>query len=163
MEKQFPTHIVAAFGIVENENHEILLLKSRGHDVWMFPGGQVEVGENLIDAVVRETKEEADMDITVQKLFCVTSNTCTYPGYNGYGTIPTKVVFGFTCTYQQGEFRPSDETTAHCWVPKDHVLEYLIVPDFIEKYRAYLNFDGGIQYLEYITKPQYELKLKKMI
>ena len=72
MEKQFPTHIVAAFGIVENENGEILLLKSRGHDVWMFPGGQVEIGENLY-VVVRETKEEADMDITVQKLFCVTS------------------------------------------------------------------------------------------
>ena len=163
MEKQFPTHIVAAFGVVENEKGEILLLKSRGVGVWMFPGGQVEVGENLIDAVVRETREEADMDITVQKLFCVSSNTCTYQGYNGYGMVPTKVVFGFTCTYLNGEFRPSDETTVHCWVPKEKVLEYLTVPDFIEKYRAYLNFNGGVQYLQYVTRPNYELKLKQEI
>lgn len=159
MEKQFPTHIVAVFGIVENENHEILLLKHRTHDVWMFPGGQVECGENLIDALIREAREESNMSIAVNKLFSISSNTSSYQGYNGYGMIPTKVVFGFTCTYEYGEFCDSDETTSYRWVSKEKVLDYLKVPDFIEKYKAYLNDDGNIQYLEYVTKPQYELKL----
>ncbi|WMJ22564.1 NUDIX hydrolase [Paludicola sp. MB14-C6] len=158
MEKQFPTHIVAVFGIVENQNHEILLLKHREKSVWMFPGGQVEIGENLVDALIREAKEESNMDITVNKLFSISSNTCTYQGYNGYGIIPTKVVFGFTCTYIGGEFCDSNETTESCWVSKEKVLDYIKVPDFIEKYKAYLQFNGDIQYLEYITKPQYELK-----
>ena len=63
--KQFPTHIAAVFGIVENDKNEILLLKHREKAVWMFPGGQVEAGENLIDALLRETREESGMDIEV--------------------------------------------------------------------------------------------------
>ena len=49
----FPTHIIAGAGIVINEHQEILMVKThRGG--WVFPGGQVEVGENVIDAVKRE-------------------------------------------------------------------------------------------------------------
>jgi 8-oxo-dGTP diphosphatase len=161
--KQFPTHIVAVFGVVENDNEEILLLKSRNRNVWMFPGGQVEIGENLIDALIRETKEESGMEIYVNKLFCVSSNTCTYQGYNGYDIIPTKVIMGFTCKYNGGEFCDSDETTESLWVSKDKVLDFLDVPDFIDKFKAYLNFSGDVQYLEYITKPEYNLKLERLI
>ncbi|OAB30636.1 ADP-ribose pyrophosphatase [Paenibacillus macquariensis subsp. defensor] len=161
--KQFPTHIVAVFGIVENDKKEILLLKHRYRNVWMFPGGQVEVGENLIDALIRETKEESGMEIVVNKLFCVSSNTCTYQGYNGYGTIPTKVVMGFTCKYTGGEFCDSDETTESLWVSKDRVLEYIVVPDFIDKFKVYFNFTGDVQYLEYITKPEYNLNFECQI
>ncbi|GEM_PF-3094732 len=95
--KRFPTHIVAVFGVVENENREVLLLKHRHHDIWMFPGGQVEVGENLVEALIREAREESGMEIEVGRMFCVTSNTCTYPGYDGYDTVPSKVIMGFAC------------------------------------------------------------------
>lgn len=163
MLRQFPTHIVAVFGIVENEKEEILLLKHRGRNFWMFPGGQVETGENLIEALKRETKEESNMEIEVEKLFSVSSNTCTYEGYNGYGMIPTKVVMGFICTYRSGEFRESDESTESLWVSKDRVLEYISAPDFVEKFKAYLKFTGDIEYLEYVSKPEYNLKLKYLI
>ncbi|MNC20086.1 hypothetical protein D3C75_680290 [compost metagenome] len=161
--KQFPTHIVAVYGIVENDQGEILLLKSRNRNVWMFPGGQVEIGENLIDALIREAKEESNMDIAVDQLFSVSSNTCTYQGYNGYGHIPSKVLMGFVCRYNGGEFRESDETTGYLWVSKEEVLEHLTVPDFIEKYKAYLDFTGKLEYMEYVTKPQFEIKLKRLI
>lgn len=63
-----PKHIVSAAIIVFNEQGEILLIKGprRG---WEMPGGQVEEGESLIDAAVRETKEESGIDIEVTK-FC---------------------------------------------------------------------------------------------
>lgn len=161
--RQFPTHIVAVFGIVDNDKDEILLLKHRGRNVWMFPGGQVEIGENLTDALKREAKEESGMEIGVNKLFCVASNTCTYQGYNGYGTVPTKVIMGFTCTYTGGEFSASEETTEHLWAAKDKVLDYITVPDFVDKFKAYLNFAGDVQYMEYITKPEYVVKLERQI
>ncbi|MFS0821817.1 NUDIX hydrolase [Bacillus sp. 1P02SD] len=63
-----PKHIVSAATIVINENNEILLIKGprRG---WEMPGGQVEEGESLKEAAIRETKEETGIDIEVLK-FC---------------------------------------------------------------------------------------------
>lgn len=63
-----PKHIVSAASIVLNEQNEVLLIKGprRG---WEMPGGQVEVGESLKEAAVRETKEECGLDIEVTK-FC---------------------------------------------------------------------------------------------
>lgn len=63
-----PKHIVSAAAIVLNDKDEILLIKGprRG---WEMPGGQVEEGESIKDAVIRETKEESGIDIEVIK-FC---------------------------------------------------------------------------------------------
>ncbi|WML46629.1 NUDIX hydrolase [Neobacillus sp. PS3-34] len=63
-----PKHIVSAATIVLNEQKEILLIKGpqRG---WEMPGGQVEEGESLKDAAIRETKEESGIEIEVIK-FC---------------------------------------------------------------------------------------------
>jgi len=162
MAKHFPTHIVAVFGVVENARGEILLLKHRQKGGWMFPGGQVETGENLIEALQRETMEESGMAIEVGRLFCVDSNTCTYKGYNGYKHVPTKVMFGFACQYASGTFRESDETSEGCWVARDQAMELLGEP-LRSKYRAYLEFGGGIQYSAYATKPAYALQYRREI
>ena len=63
-----PKHIVSAATIVLNEQNEILLIKGpmRG---WEMPGGQVEEGESLKEAAIRETKEEAGIDVEILK-FC---------------------------------------------------------------------------------------------
>jgi 8-oxo-dGTP diphosphatase len=63
-----PKHIVSAAAIVVNDNNEILLVNGprRG---WEMPGGQVEEGESLSQAAIRETKEESGVDIEIVK-FC---------------------------------------------------------------------------------------------
>ncbi|KZE50694.1 ADP-ribose pyrophosphatase [Rossellomorea marisflavi] len=63
-----PKHIVSAAVTVLNEKGEILLINGprRG---WEMPGGQVEEGESLTDAAIRETKEESGIDIEIVK-FC---------------------------------------------------------------------------------------------
>ncbi|MBU9719881.1 MULTISPECIES: NUDIX hydrolase [Bacillaceae] len=63
-----PKHIVSAATIVINEQREILLIKGprRG---WEMPGGQVEEGESLKAAAIRETKEESGIEVEVLK-FC---------------------------------------------------------------------------------------------
>lgn len=63
-----PKHIVSAAAIVINDNNELLLIKGprRG---WEMPGGQVEEGESLSQAAIRETKEESGIDIEIIR-FC---------------------------------------------------------------------------------------------
>ncbi len=158
----FPTHIVAAAGVTTNTNGEVLLVKTH-HGGWVFPGGQVENGENLIDAVIRETKEESGVDIEVGKLFCISSNTGEHPGYNGVKVIPTKVMMDFICVAVGGETCISEENSETGWFQKDKVLEMISAPAIVERFKAYLEFDGNIQYLEYITKPEFTIKSKLMI
>ncbi|WP_445491659.1 NUDIX hydrolase [Niallia sp. 03133] len=65
---QPPKHIVSAATVILNDKKELLLIKGprRG---WEMPGGQVEEGESLKDAAIRETKEESGIDIEVTR-FC---------------------------------------------------------------------------------------------
>ena len=59
-----PKHIVSAATVVINERQEILLLKGpkRG---WEMPGGQVEEGESLKEAAIRETMEETGIEVEI--------------------------------------------------------------------------------------------------
>jgi len=56
------------------QNGKILILKRRDDEAflpgtWEVPGGGVDENETVEQAVIRETKEEAGMDIIPQKLF----------------------------------------------------------------------------------------------
>ena len=77
--------------------------------------------------------------------------------------IPTKVMFGFICKYICGELQTSDETSETFWIKKEEFLNYITVSNLIKRFEAYLTFKGDVQYLEYITKPEYELKLERSI
>ena len=161
-ERRMPTHIVAAAGIVVNGNGEILLVKNNRRG-WEFPGGQVEVGENLIDAVKREIMEEAGIEIEVGEVFCISSNTCKYPGYNGVKEVPTKIMLDFICHAKEGTPRPSEENSASAFFHKDMVLELIQSPAYIERFKAFMDYMGRPTYLEYVTKPEFRLKMKRHI
>ncbi|WP_233182849.1 NUDIX hydrolase [Paenibacillus sonchi] len=105
-----PTHIVAVGGIVENEQGEVLLVKTY-HGGWVFPGGQVEAGENLIEALIREIKEESGIDTEVSRLIGVYSNTATYKWHDGVTDVPTKVMLDYICKPVGGQLSTSDETS----------------------------------------------------
>ncbi len=159
-EKILPAHIVAAAGVVLNENGEVLLVNTY-QDSWVLPGGEVEVGENLVDAVKREIFEESGIEVEVGEVFCISSNTCTYPGYNGVKTVPTKVIFDFICKEKSGILRGSDENSVSAWVPQDQVLDLIKAPSNRVRFQAFLEYSGRPIYLEYITKPVFELKGKR--
>lgn len=157
-----PTHIIAGAGIVLNDREEILMVKTHNQG-WVFPGGQVEVGENVINAVKREIMEETGIDVEVGEVFCIASNTGKYPGYNGVKEIPTKLMLDFICKATGGVLRPSEENSESMYVPKDKVLDMIKAPAIVERYKAFLEYTERPIYMEYVAKPAFKLKLKRLI
>jgi 8-oxo-dGTP diphosphatase len=72
-------------------------------DHWALPGGVVEYGERVEDAVIREAKEETGLDIRIERLIGVYSD----PGRDPRGHF---VSISFLCRPTGGSLRTSKET-----------------------------------------------------
>lgn len=57
-----------AAAIIENEKGQILLQSRADRDKWGLPGGCQELGERFIDTVIREVKEETNLDVLEEDL-----------------------------------------------------------------------------------------------
>ena len=50
--------IVVAAALVQNATGELLLVRKRGTDCFMLPGGKIEPGETPLQTLIRELREE---------------------------------------------------------------------------------------------------------
>lgn len=83
------THESIAKILLFNENDQILLLRLGIHKLWPekshtsdLPGGIVDLGESEKEAVIRETKEEADITLDPEKVTLGHAATRYYPAEN---------------------------------------------------------------------------------
>ncbi len=132
-----PRHIVAVAGLVTNAQGHVLMLRNPRRD-WEFPGGQVEEGETLTDALRREVFEETGVQVDVGRLVGVYSNTKSHI-----------VMFDFVCEYIEGEPRTSAESLEVAWVARDEALGRIIRPAIRERMRDMLEFSGQVVYRAY--------------
>lgn len=162
-ERFLPTHIVSAGAVVLNDRGEVLLVLDDRRGSWTFPGGIIEEGEGVLDGVKREVLEETGVEAEVGELFCVTSNTCKYPGYNGVKEVPTKVMLDFVCRATGGVPRPSEENSQTAWFPLDEAQKRITAPAIAVRFQAYLDYEGRPAFLEYVTHPAFKLKTRRTI
>jgi len=94
-----PIFRIGVFALIFNYEKQILLGHRRDIDWWNLPGGGMEYGETVDEAVCREVREETGLEVKVERLVGVYSK-------------PQKqeVVLTFLCQAIGGTLQPTEET-----------------------------------------------------
>ncbi len=129
-----------AAAIIVNENGQILLQSRADNDRWGLPGGCQELGERFEDTVIREVKEETNLDITednLELIAVVSGNTRRNEYPNG------DVVINNTALYcvknYSGELKWDSESKNMKFFDLDNLPSNQNDPDLIDIYIKSLN------------------------
>jgi|SRR5579872_294807 len=138
----FPRGIELVAGvIIENENDEILLtLSTKWGDKWVLPGGHIEPGEKIIDAMVRETKEETGFVINPVGIFnwgeVIGSKDFHRPAHFIYFDVYGKVIGG---SLQLDK----TELTASQWISPQNALSLNLADSYKETIEKFVQYRKG--------------------
>ena len=98
---------------------EKILLVQENDGTWSIPGGWCKVDLSVKENVIKEIKEEAGIDITVERLIAIYDSNKHYKGMYPYGIT---TVF-FLCKPTGGSFTENDETIASGYFALDNLPE----------------------------------------
>ena len=136
-----PTHLVSVAALGTNEKGEILLVNSpwRG---WEYPGGLIEPGETFQQALHREIREEAGVEVEIERFVGICKNV----GKN-------IVNIDFVCRYVSGELTTSDESTEVIWATPEEAMAMITFPLTAKRLKNMLSMDKNAHFFGFIREP----------
>ena len=100
-------------GVAVN-NDQVLLHQAEGDDFWVLPGGRAEFGEPSEQTLIREMREELDVEVEIGRLLWVVENFFKYANKR-YHEIALYFLMEFppSCKYllEPGPFESEDAGT----------------------------------------------------
>jgi 8-oxo-dGTP diphosphatase len=137
-----PLHTLVVGCLVRNSNGEVLLIRNHKRG-WEIPQGRVEEGESLVEALHREVREEAGVEIELGPLAAIWSKVAP----------PPAVIFTFLGRYLGGDLATSGDSVEARWITPAEAVEEVSNKVMKERLQVLLNFDGTIKYCSYTLKP----------
>ncbi len=130
MKRRYPKRPVVGVGAIILDEGKILLEKRKnapGRGKWSIPGGLVDLGEGIKQAVIREVKEETGLDVYEPRLVDVIN----YVSLGEKGAVRYHfVIVDYLVTVKEGKPKAASDAEALKWVPFDEVEEYDLTKSF---------------------------------
>ncbi|NOQ37351.1 NUDIX domain-containing protein [archaeon] len=119
METQDTPNVVVG-AIIYNDKDEVFLARSKKwKDMWIVPGGHLELGETLEQAIRREIKEETGMEVSDIKLVGVKESIFS----KEYHKRKHLVFIDFSCRAKSNKIILNDELQEYIWIKPNKALQ----------------------------------------
>src|SRR5262245_1290195 len=112
--------VVAVTAFVRDERGRLLVIRRSDNDLYSIPGGALELGETLTQAVQREVMEETGIAVEVAGLVGVYSDPRHVIEFSD-GEVRQEFSICFRAEPVGGELRTSDESKEVLWVAPDQL------------------------------------------
>jgi 8-oxo-dGTP diphosphatase len=124
MKRNYPDQPIVGVGAVVFREAEVLLVrrgKEPAYGEWSLPGGAVELGETLTEALRRELREETGIEVEILGLSACLERI--FPDEAGKISYHY-VLLDFLCRYVSGEPRPGSDVLELCFTPLSRLEQY---------------------------------------
>jgi len=123
MKREYPSRpIVGVGGVVIHRNRALLI--RRAHEPlkgeWSIPGGLLEVGEELAEAVRRELREETGLEVEPLEIVAAFDRIMR----EGRRVKYHFVIIDYVCHWKRGRLRPGSDAIDARWVRREELPQY---------------------------------------
>lgn len=136
-EQQYPEPTVGAL-IVDPQGRLLLVRSRKWQDRYAVPGGHIELGERMEEALRREVREETGLEVYDIEFLCFQEFI-----YDEAFWQPRHFIFfDFTCRTDSTAVRLNDEAQEYVWVPPEEALTLALEPYTVVAVQEYLKRYG---------------------
>lgn len=119
--------VVAVTVFVLDDQDRVLLIRRTDNGLWALPGGAQDFGEYVAETAVRETREEAGIDVEVVDVVGIYSDPKHVVEYSN-GEVRQQFSICFRARYLGGQPTASEESAEVRWVARNELDELPIHP-----------------------------------
>lgn len=118
---------VAVSAFIQDDEGRILMIRRTDNDLYSIPGGQLELGETLAEAAVREVQEETGVECEITEVIGLYSDPKHVIAYDD-GEVRQEFSICFRAKFSGGATRTSSESKEVAWVSTDQLKQLTVHP-----------------------------------